>query len=191
MDSSSGTSKAELNILYQGITNVSNSSKDAKLREPLNLMYGVYEEYLSDDELQRIDDRAERYDINFDDITVEELRIRIQTFNNLVVRLPVDTKHNKMASKHIFRDWKAFVDGAVDYLVGMEKLFVGDESQGLGTDGLLHWFKELYIDESKSIPLMDYSYICKGEDFEHPYIDEKTGKPVADRWDYWSESDFD
>lgn len=119
MDSSSGTSKAELNILYQGITNVSNSSKDAKLREPLNLMYGVYEEYLSDDELQRIDDRAERYDINFDDITVEELRIRIQTFNNLIVRLPVNTKHNKMASKHIFKDWKAFVDGAVDYLVGM------------------------------------------------------------------------
>lgn len=108
-----------------------------------------------------------------------------------MVRLPVDTKHNKMASKHIFKDWKAFVDGAVDYLVGMEKLFVGDdESQGLGTDGLLHGFKELYIDESKDIPLIDYSYICDGKDFEHPYIDEKTGKPVADRWDYWSESDF-
>ena len=51
LDSSSGESKTELNTLYQKITNISNSAKDAKLREPLNLMYGVYEEYLSNDEL--------------------------------------------------------------------------------------------------------------------------------------------
>lgn len=82
------------------------------------------------------------------------------------MRLPVDTKHNKMASKHIFKDWKAFVDGAVDYLVGMEELFIGEkESQGLGTDGLLHGFKELYIDKAMSIPLVDYSYICDDKNF--------------------------
>lgn len=76
-DSSSDASKTELDIIYRAITNISNSAKDARLRKPLNLMYGVYAEYLSDGELQRIDDRAERYGINFDDITVEELRIRI------------------------------------------------------------------------------------------------------------------
>ena len=138
------------------------------------------------------------------------MRIRIQTFNNLIVRLPVDTKHNKMASKHIFQDWSAFVAGAVNHLIDAGELFIkgdkpwkpeydkddvetdnGNIDPGLGTDGLLHWFKELYIDEAMSIPLIDYSYICKDNDFEHPYIDEKTGKPVADRWDYWSESDFD
>lgn len=136
------------------------------------------------------------------------MRIRIQTFNNLIVRLPVDTKHNKMASLHIFRDWMAFVEDAVNHLINAGELFIKGDTpwkheydnddtkwdsgikQGLGTDGLLHWFKELYIDDTTSIPLMDYSYICKDEDFEHPYIDDKTGKPVADRWDYWSESDF-
>ena len=125
------------------------------------------------------------------------------------MRLPVDTKHNKMASKHIFKDWSAFIYGAVHHLIDAEELFIKGDTpwkheydngeatcdngikQGLGTDGLLHGFKELYIDEAMSIPLIDYSYICKDNDFEHPYIDEKTGKPVADRWDYWSESDFD
>lgn len=125
LDSSSSTSKAELSVDFYNLGGMSRSAKEERLKMPLNLMYGVYEDELTEDELQRIEDRTERYGISFDDITVEELRIRIQTFNNLIVRLPVDTKHNKMASKHIFRDWKAFVDGAVDYLVGMEELFVG------------------------------------------------------------------
>ena len=208
LDSSTAIDIVELNELYYNITGMSTSAKELRLKKPLNTMYGVYEDELTKDELQRIEDRTARYDINFDDITVDELRIRIQTFNNLVVRLPVDTKHNKMASLHIFEDWSAFVQGAVNHLIDAGELFIKGDTpwkheydnddtkwdsgikQGLGTDGLLHWFKELYIDDTTSIPLMDYSYICKDEDFEHPYIDDKTGKPVADRWDYWSESDF-
>ena len=52
----------------------------------------------------------------FSDITVDILRERITTLNNLIVRLPVDSKHNRLASKHIFQDWKEFVDGAANYL---------------------------------------------------------------------------
>lgn len=102
LDSSTAIDIVELNELYYNITGMSTSAKELRLKKPLNTMYGVYEDELTKDELQRIEDRTARYDINFDDITVDELRIRIQTFNNLVVRLPVDTKHNKMASKHIF-----------------------------------------------------------------------------------------
>lgn len=101
-DNSIATEIVELNELYSTIASVSTEAKNARLKKPLNTMYGVYADDLTEDELQRIEDRTARYDIDFGDITVDELRIRIQTFNNLVVRLPVDTKHNKMASKHIF-----------------------------------------------------------------------------------------
>ena len=41
----------------------------------------------------------------FSDVTVDMLRDRITTFNNLIVRLPVDSEHNCLASKRIFLDW--------------------------------------------------------------------------------------
>ena len=42
-----------------------------------------------------------RFNLKYE-TTVDELRNRIQTFNNLIVRLPVDTYANKVASLHIF-----------------------------------------------------------------------------------------
>lgn len=124
----------------------------------------------------------------FTDVTPDVLRERITTYNNLIVRLPVDSEHNCLASKRIFLDWKAFVDGAARELVERKKLFVyyngEDESQwfveyGRSTDGKNHPYTELYIDKEKKIPLVDYSYI-KDED----------GKVNFDRWDYWDEDDF-
>lgn len=44
---------------------------------------------------------------------MDELRERLTTLNNLIVRLPITTYHNKLASRHIFKDWKRFVDGAI------------------------------------------------------------------------------
>lgn len=44
---------------------------------------------------------APRFYLTFE-TTVDELRERIQTFNNLIVRLPVDTYTNKITSLHIF-----------------------------------------------------------------------------------------
>ena len=193
-------SRSVLDSYFIGINGLTLETKDALLKKPLNRMYNVYPDELDADESSLVEDRWKRYDINFDDITVDELRIRIQTFNNLVVRLPVDTKHNKMASLHIFRDWLAFVEGAVNHLLDAGELFMKDgqkeweqgkgNMQGLGTDCMLHNFDELYVDQECSVALVDYSYICENGSFEQPYIDDKTGKPVADRWDYWSESDF-
>ena len=44
---------------------------------------------------------SKRFNLKYE-TTVDELRNRIQTFNNLIVRLPVDTYANKVASLHIF-----------------------------------------------------------------------------------------
>ena len=44
---------------------------------------------------------SSRFNLTYE-TTVDELRNRIQTFNNLIVRLPVDTHANKVASLHIF-----------------------------------------------------------------------------------------
>ena len=44
---------------------------------------------------------SSRFNLTYE-TTVNELRNRIQTFNNLIVRLPVDTYANKVASLHIF-----------------------------------------------------------------------------------------
>lgn len=72
------------------------------------------------------DKEPERYAISYDDITVDELRSRIETFNNLIVRLPPDPDNPEMmkdsyrynvTSKHIFLDWKTFVDNTVKKMV--------------------------------------------------------------------------
>ena len=44
---------------------------------------------------------SSRFNLTYE-TTVDELRNRIQTFNNLIVRLQVDKYANKVASLHIF-----------------------------------------------------------------------------------------
>lgn len=46
------------------------------------------------------------FDAWFNDVTVPELKESIETFNTLIVRLPVDTPRNRITSLHIFQDWK-------------------------------------------------------------------------------------
>ena len=141
----------------------------------------------------------------FSNVTVDMLRDRITTFNNLIVRLPVGPRrHNCIASKRIFQDWKAFVDGAVDYLVERGCLYVKLKQQGLditdrknwlieywpGTDKddngeyELHPYTELYIDKQYTKPLIDYSYCFKKDD------QGEVVEVLYDRWDSWEEDDF-
>ena len=146
--------------------------------------------------LSNMDD--ELYEISYDDITVEELRKRIKTFNNLIVRLPTGSSDEKIASRNIFMDWKKFVDDATKYLVKEEMLYVvydvdGEGNRildedgepiwsiqyGLGTDGKQHPYTEVYTDPTRSTPLIDYSYCV-----------DKNGKVIHDRFDYWSVDDF-
>lgn len=132
----------------------------------------------------------------FSDVTVDILRERITTFNNLIVRLPVDTEHNCLASKHIWQDWKAFVDGASEELFNRKELFVKFSGTlhdwehrrieyGIGTNGKPSYspdgypYTELYVDSKCTIPLVDYSYIVVED-----------GKANYDRFDYWDENDF-
>lgn len=75
------------------------------------------------------------------------------------MRLPVDTYHNKVASRNIFRDWKRYVDGALDALVGKEELFKREDRTGMGTDGSIHTYTEYYTDSAMENPLVDYSYL--------------------------------
>ena len=44
---------------------------------------------------------SSRFNLTYE-TTVDELRNRMQTFNNLIVRLQVDKYANKVASLHIF-----------------------------------------------------------------------------------------
>ena len=147
--------------------------------------------------LENLEREDDTYKISFEDVTVEQLRTRIQTFNNLIVRLPRNTPENKNTSLNIFLDWKAFVQGAAKELVKNEKLFVRYQSgpdgnelhdengepvwkieTGLGTDGKMHQYTELYTDPIKKTKLVDYSYCTEN------------GKVIHDRFDYWSVDDF-
>ena len=124
-----------------------------------------------------------RFNLTYE-TTVDELRNRIQTFNNLIVRLPVDTYANKVASLHIFQDWKKFVDESLKYLVENDELIKVDGQSGYGTDGIEHEFSEYYTSylgdgNSSNIPFIDYSYCY-----------DKDGNVIHDRWDFWSEDDF-
>ena len=162
------TDEETLEGYYQGITQFTEEQKAILLKAPLVEMYGKQKE----EEGKNL----------FEDVTPGVLRERITTFNNLIVRLPVGPRrHNCLASKHIFQDWKAFVNGAAEYLVTQRELSYGAEVTELGTDEKEHTYKELlYTEDGKTKPLVDYSYITR---------DDK-GIPSADRWDYWTEEDF-
>ena len=111
---------------------------------------------------------------DFSSATIESTRNTILTFCNLLPRLPTETKQNKLASTNIFLDWKAFVDGQIEFLKGKKLIFVDDnESIGIGTDNLEHPYHEIYLDAKKTIKFIDYSSTI-----------------INDRWDYWSEADF-
>ena len=142
-----------------------------------------------------------KYDISYDNVSVSDLQDSITTFNNLIVRLPTDTYHNKVASRHIFLDWKNFVDSTLEKMVANgksddtsipddKKLYIltDVEEIGVGTDGKEHSYVEYYTDVGRRNKLIDYSYLY--DDDGNLIVDEKDGKPLHDRWDYWSEKDF-
>lgn len=153
----------------------------------------------------------EKYTFSYDNMTVDELRERIVTFNNLIVRLPPDPDNPEMMkdtyrynviSRHIFLDWKTFVDRTVAKMVQNgtstdtsipqnKKLYVDMEGgkwkkvSGIGTDGESHEYTELYVDPAKTIPLVDYTYIVVAPD------EKGVNRANHDRWDYWSAEDFE
>ena len=67
--------------------------------------------------LSRILSGSSKFDSVFDSIGVDELGDSISTYNNLVVRLPVGTEKNKKISRHIFLDWKTYVDSVLSKLL--------------------------------------------------------------------------
>ena len=157
------------------------------LRYPWGLDFNKDEEDENDD-YKYIFNKGE-----FSDVRVETLRERITTYNNLIVRLPVSSKHNCLASKRIFQDWKAFVDGAIEYLIEEGEL-TPSEKQGIGSDMKKYTFNEYLTKDGK--PIVDYSWLydtTKPDGAMHPYVDkDKTEysegcnkEPIGDRFDYW------
>ena len=119
--------KGVLNALYNCIFNYKNSSEKERA-DSFNSISDVLAEYQKEELLikplkKMYVDKPHAYDYDFTDVTPIMLRERITTFNNLIVRLPVGSRHNCIASKHIFQDWKSFVDGAKNYLIGKGELF--------------------------------------------------------------------
>jgi hypothetical protein len=167
-------------------------TRDQLIKKPLNQMYHT-SEYA--EEREKIAESRKMYEIvwgvpNYDSMNAEEkqvaikdftdeVRERIETYNNLIVRLPVDTYHNKVASRHIFLDWKEYVDHSLQWLVDKGALMTTPHT-GRSTDGIDYDYTEYYtVEDGKYVPLIDYSY-CQDED----------GNIIHDRWDYWREWDF-
>ena len=63
--------------------------------------------------------------------------------------------------------------------------YVGNEKEILckSTDGKYYDYTEYYLDEDKTIPLIDYSYRYKINEFGLVEI-------LKDRWEFWTEDDF-
>ena len=163
--------------------------KENQLKLPLERLYGkdLTEEDLTQAEKDYWADRNTRYNISFEDVTVDELRRRIETFNNLIVRLPISSTNNKMVSRHIFMDWKRFVDGAVEHMVNNgdeykqektteeRKKFIQDKILYVkrGEDG--RWLKSYGkgTDEDEDGNL-------KVHEFVEIYVDDETTVPLVD-----------
>lgn len=150
----------------------------AELESLYPMAFGTDEQKKELDEIYNIHD--------FDDVSVDELRESIETFNNLIVRLPSKTTKNLAFSKNIFHDWKEYVNGSIDQLELDGKLYrMRNGGQlvvqyGKGTDGVDHPYVEVFTDPGYHTPLVDYSYIK---------YDDK-GIPDHDRFDYWTDDDF-
>ena len=176
---------------YFTFIGLTNTQKENLVKKPLIKMYGVKEE----------DEEKEDTIDPFADVTVEMLRERISTFLSLIVRLPVNSESNCRTSRRIFQDWKAFVDGALEYLCDPERGNELNKSssgiQGIGSDEKTYNFYE-YTSKEDGKPLVDYSWLYGREGPMHPYVDDdKTPyeegcgkKPIGDRWDYWRVEDF-
>lgn len=188
---------------YMHSISLTNKEKEDDLKAPLLSLLNLDLDEEEQEELAR-------YDISFQDVTSDELRETIETLNNLIVRLPSNSYRNNMISRHIFLDWKMFVDGAIQAMVkrgearaeydadGNEidadkKLYVvrdeNDRSKWFkqktwGTDGQEHEYTELFTDRTLHERLVDYDYIT--------YQDDGEGHMVAshDRWDFWTIDDF-
>lgn len=131
--------------------------------------------------------------------TVDDIRERIETFNTLIVRLPIKTRDNMVASRHIFWDWMNYINKSLAYLgQDDQKILFSKEirpeeyppsEQMLkdmmckSTDGQWYPYTEYYLDEDMTIPLIDYSYRYKINDLGFVEI-------IKDRFDFWRPWDF-
>ena len=101
--------------LYLTRINLSETQKQTMLIDKLNELFWLE---LDEDEQEKV----KQYEISYDNVTVDDLRESIQTFNNLIVRLPTNTYRNNMVSRHIFLDWKEYVDKSIERLMDEKKL---------------------------------------------------------------------
>ena len=116
-----------------------------------------------------------------------------------------------MASRHIFLDWKAFVNGAMKQLVSNgesddpaipsnKKLYVEREadgktwkvSEGIGTEhkGVDENGKPISANRKHR-----YVELYTDPELSTPLIDysyciDESGNVIHDRWDYWTVDDF-
>lgn len=173
-----------IKIMYEYIFNDDTEQNKYELYESLNLPTTVKMNLKT--KLEQLSDNINQFELECQP-SVDELRDRIITFNNLIVRLPIDTYTNKTTSLHIFQDWKNFVDNSLEYLCDNQMLFRGEQMIEFGTDGIQHSFYEYYThpDKKPGQELIDYSYR-----FELNENGERTGKVIHDRFDFWSDEDF-
>lgn len=91
-------------------------------------------------------------------------------------------------------DWKNYVDNSLSWLEEHGFLhskeinpndYSGNEKEILckSTDGKYYAYTEYYLDEDMTVPLIDYSYRWKINDFGLVEIRK-------DRWEFWNEYDF-
>ena len=86
------------------------------------------------------------------------------------------------------------MDGSLARLVEKGLLTKEEGRTGWGSDQDIatdepYTYTEYFIhEEGRAVPLVDYSYLY--DENGNPLLDETTGRPIGDRWDYWSERDF-
>ena len=73
----------------------------------------------------------------------------------------------------------------MNYLASRGNLELRPNCKGLGSDLKICTFTEYLVG---GVPLVDYSWLYDNDPMS-PKLDDK-GKPIGDRWDYWTVDDF-
>ena len=178
---------------YRSVFDEDNEEEQNKKTELEKLKNGINLSNSSKEMVEQVLKRLEQLNGKMGQIkfktTVDNIRERIQTYNNLIVRLPANPDTNKftLKSKHIWQDWKEFVDRSLAWLVeeGLRERREDETEEQYAKRQRLYVLYEPTSELTSTFQRQEKKFVGFGTDkkeyqFVEHYVDEGTKVPLVD-----------